>query len=176
VKRAPLEERKKRKKVADAAAAPAEGQQQQQAAEEAPVAPAQPPPAKKARPAKPSKPSAEALAASDLKHKWVRAVVVGGLSPEVVASAVQLAKAAGEVGMRCCLSCFLLYRLRLDLHAGCSAALASCAVGALLRETERCEMQRGCCPATWASVSCCAVCRWRKWCSQFPTSWPHTSC
>ncbi|KAI3438130.1 hypothetical protein D9Q98_000571 [Chlorella vulgaris] len=97
VKRAPLEERKKRKKEADAAAALAEGQQQQQAAEEAPVAPAQPPPAKKARPAKPSKPSAEALAASDLKHKWVRAVVVGGLSPEVVASAVQLAKAAGEV-------------------------------------------------------------------------------
>jgi nucleolar protein 4 len=101
VKRAPLEERKKRKLEGSAAQEQQQQQQQQSGAEQqaqAAAEPAQRPAAKKPRPAKPaSKPSGAAATAAQGKHKWLRAVAVGGLTPEAVDSAVQMAKAAGEV-------------------------------------------------------------------------------
>ncbi|KAL4452269.1 hypothetical protein ABPG75_007931 [Micractinium tetrahymenae] len=94
VKRAPLEERKKRKQ--DAAAAPAQ-QPPAAAAAAGAEAEAQPPPAKKPRPARPAAAVARDAAAAEGKHKWLRAVAVGGLTAEAVEAAVQMARAAGEV-------------------------------------------------------------------------------
>lgn len=91
MKRAPLEERKKRKQegAAEPPAAEDAGQQQEQQ---------QQPAAKKPRPAKPARqPDAAALAAAEGKHKWLRAVAVGGLTAEALPAAMAMAKAAGEV-------------------------------------------------------------------------------
>ena len=95
VKRAPLEERKKRKQ--DAAAAPAAEQQEGGAdGGAAAPAPAEAPPAKKQRPA-PKPRNAAAVEAAHLKHKWLRAVAVGGLTADTVEAAVGMARAAGQV-------------------------------------------------------------------------------
>ena len=96
VKRAPLEERKKRKQSGTAAAPQQQQQQQQHPAAE--VATAQAPAAKKPRPSKPAgKPSSAAATAAEAKHKWLRTVAIAGLTPEAVDSALQMARAAGEV-------------------------------------------------------------------------------
>lgn len=95
VKRAPLEERKKRKQ--EGAAGPAQlGPAAAAAAGAEPEA--QPPAAKKPRPARSAPAAPRNAAAAEGKHKWVRAVAVGGLTPEAVDGAVQMARAAGEVG------------------------------------------------------------------------------
>lgn len=97
MKRAPFEERKKRKQ--EAAVAPPQQQQDQQPGEAAAdnVA-SQPPAAKKPRASRPAaKANPAAAAAAEAKHKWVRTVVVGGLTQEAMAVAMQMAHAAGEV-------------------------------------------------------------------------------
>lgn len=97
VKRAPLEERKKRKQ--EVAAAPA--QPAPAAAAAAGAEPeAQPPAAKKPRPTRPAAAAPRDVAAEG-KHKWMRAVAVGGLTAEAVDAAVQMARAAGQVGLAC---------------------------------------------------------------------------
>ena len=101
LKRAPLEERKKKRKqeapegdVDQAALPPAADQPPPKPQQEE-----QQPPAKKPKPAKSALGGAGQQGAAEAKHKLVRAVAVGRLTPDTVASAVALAKAAGEVGV-----------------------------------------------------------------------------
>lgn len=99
VKRAPLEERKKRKQEAAAGEQQQPADQAKAAAAEQPAAAAAgEPAAKKPRAAKAPRPrDAAAVAATEAKHKWLRAVAVGGLTPDTLPAALQMARAAGEV-------------------------------------------------------------------------------
>lgn len=115
MKRAPLEERKKRKQEGDAEPAAAEGAAQQQQQQQ--------PAAKKPRPAK-RQPDAAAVAVAEGKHKWMRAVAVGGLTADALPAALAMAKAAGEVRLaaggvrlweRMCCARVLMPWLRLPL-------------------------------------------------------------
>ncbi len=176
VKRAPLEERKKRKQ--DSAAEPAvaddtapqQEQQQQQ------------PAAKKPRQAKPARqPDAAAVAAAEGKHKWLRAVAVGGLTAEALPAALAMAKAAGEV------RCWVGWR---------GLGWYVITMGSWTRFEHK-SFVCSCCPVGLSQPLQCWLCRpaqplpaftspppplpyhphrWRRWCSRCPTSWPPSSC
>ena len=169
MKRAPLEERKKRKQegAAEPAAAGEDAAQQQQQ-----------PAAKKARPAKPARqPDAAAMAAAQGKHKWLRAVAVGGLTPDTLPAALAMAKAAGEVrlgGGAASLHVALAVLSRCTLRRGARGLSPS--YSAFLGVLPCCLCFDHLPPISISASVPPPLCRWRRWCSRCSTSWPPSSC
>jgi hypothetical protein len=147
VKRAPLEQRKKRKlQQGDAADGDAA------AAAPAPEAS----PAKRPKPSKQPKPRAapapapagdDAAAGSSAqqqeKHKGMRTVAIGNLTPETVAAALALARKCGQVRAVCAglPSCLPLPASRRSRWAGLASPAARSAAPARLAARSRCRPQ-----------------------------------